>query len=155
MHIATNGSQLDITAENDTANFAKEFSKIIKKGDVVFLYGEIGVGKTTFVRYLINHLQKINNIKITEVTSPTFNLVNQYAINKLVIEHYDLFRIKNLNEINNLGLIEDIDDVITIIEWPEKVKKTFKNKIEIFFEYANNSKKRFIKIADSKKNAQS
>ena len=150
MHIATNSSKLDITAEKDTANLAIQLSEILKKGDVVFLYGEIGVGKTTFVRHLINNLQKKNNVRITEVTSPTFNLVNQYEIQQLIIEHYDLFRIKKINEISNIGLLEDMEKVITLIEWPEKIQKVIKNKIEIFFEYADNSKRRFIKIVGLK-----
>jgi tRNA threonylcarbamoyl adenosine modification protein YjeE len=150
MHIATNSSKLDITAEKDTANLAIQLSEILKKGDVVFLYGEIGVGKTTFVRHLINNLQKKNNARITEVTSPTFNLVNQYEIQQLIIEHYDLFRIKKINEISNIGLLENMEKVITLIEWPEKIQKVIKNKIEIFFEYADNSKRRFIKIVGLK-----
>ena len=59
----------------------------------------MGVGKTTFVRYLINQFQKDKNINITEVTSPTFNLLNEYEINDLVIKHYDLFRLKDESEI--------------------------------------------------------
>jgi tRNA threonylcarbamoyladenosine biosynthesis protein TsaE len=150
MLIATNGSKLDITAEKDTANLAKKFSEVLKKGDVVFLYGEIGVGKTTFVRYLINNFQKKNNIKITEVTSPTFNLVNQYEVNQLIIDHYDLFRIKNFDEIKNIGLMENLKETLTLIEWPEKLQKISENKIDLFFEYVEHSKKRFIRIADSK-----
>ena len=152
MPIATNGSKLDISLESDTANLAKKFSKILKKGDVVFLYGEIGVGKTTFVRHLVQNFQKNNNIKITEVTSPTFNLVNQYEIKQLIIEHYDLFRIKNTKETKNIGLMENKEEVLTIVEWPEKISKLLKNKIELFFEYTNNTKKRFIKIVGLKDN---
>ena len=146
MHIATNGSQLDITAENDTANFAKEFSKIIKKGDVVFLYGEIGVGKTTFVRYLINHLQKINNIKITEVTSPTFNLVNEYDLGIFIIQHYDLYRLKSSEEIKNIGLLENQKDILTLIEWPEKIDNKIDNKIDLFFKYGEDMQERSLSI---------
>ena len=67
----------------------------------------MGVGKTTFVRYLINGFQKNNKLKITEVTSPTFNLLNEYQINKIKINHYDLFRIKSIEEIKNLDLFEN------------------------------------------------
>ena len=80
MHIATNSSKFDISKEIDTAKIAKKVSKIIKVGDVLFFYGDIGVGKTTFIKYLINNLQKINRSKLTEVTSPTFSIVNEYKL---------------------------------------------------------------------------
>ena len=83
MPIATKGSNFDISKESLTAGLAKKFSKIFKKGDVIFLYGEIGVGKTTFVKYLINNLQKQKKISLTEVTSPTFSLLNEYKISKI------------------------------------------------------------------------
>ena len=78
MHIATNTSsgKIDISSEKITAEIAKEFSNIFENGDLVFLLGDMGVGKTTFVRYLINELQKKNNFELTEVTSPTFNILN-------------------------------------------------------------------------------
>ena len=118
MPIATKGSKFDISAENNTAKLAKKFSKYLKKGDVVFLYGEMGVGKTTFVRHLINNFQNNNNILLSEVTSPTFNILNEYEIKNLIIQHYDLFRIKNINETKNIGLLENKTVVITLVEWP-------------------------------------
>jgi tRNA A37 threonylcarbamoyladenosine biosynthesis protein TsaE len=80
MLIATNSSKIDITLEVKTAELAKNFSEILKKGDIVFFYGEIGVGKTTFIRHLVNCFQTNNNLNQTEVTSPTFNLVNEYDV---------------------------------------------------------------------------
>ena len=147
MHIATKGSKLDISAESDTANLAKEFSKFLKKGDVVFFYGEIGVGKTTFIRHLINNFQNDNNVLLSEVPSPTFNILNEYEIKNLTIEHYDLFRIKNINESKNIGLLESKADVITLIEWPEKIVNKPKNTIDLRFEYDENLDKRFIIIS--------
>ena len=82
MHIATNTSsgKINISSEKITAEVAKEFTNIFVNGDIVFLIGEMGVGKTTFVRYLINEFQKKNNLDLTEVTSPTFNILNEYQI---------------------------------------------------------------------------
>ena len=74
MPIAIRSDNLDLSSEKKTEEFANKFFKKLKLGDIVFLYGEIGVGKTTFVRYLINKFQKENKIEITEVTSPTFNI---------------------------------------------------------------------------------
>jgi tRNA threonylcarbamoyl adenosine modification protein YjeE len=152
MHIATKGSKLEVSAESDTANLAKEFSKFLKKGDVVFFYGEIGVGKTTFIRHLINNFQNDNNVLLSEVPSPTFNILNEYEIKNLTIEHYDLFRIKNINESKNIGLLESKADVITLVEWPEKIEDKPKNTINLRFEYDENLDKRFLSISGLEKN---
>ena len=96
MPIATNSDKLDLSSEKKTEELASKFSKKLKPGNVVFLYGEMGVGKTTFIRYLINNFQKNNKLELTEVTSPTFNLLNEYRINQFKINHYDLYRLKKL-----------------------------------------------------------
>ena len=146
MPIATNSGKIDISLEVKTAELAKKFSKIFKKGDVVFFYGEIGVGKTTFIRHLINSLQTNNHLNLTEVTSPTFNLVNEYDVGSFIIEHYDLYRLTNSVEIKNIGLLENIKKVLTIVEWPDKIKNKPKNAIDIKFKYDENFEKRFIEI---------
>ena len=146
MHIATNSEIIDISLEVKTAELAKKFSKILKKGDVVFFHGEIGVGKTTFIRYLVNNFQKNNNLKQTEVTSPTFNLVNEYEIGNFIIQHYDLFRLTSSSEIKNIGLLENQKEILTLIEWPQKIKKKVDNKIDLFFEYSEDLNKRFLSI---------
>ena len=111
-----------------------------------FFYGEIGVGKTTFIKYLINGFQKKNKLKLTEVTSPTFNLLNEYQINQIKINHYDLFRLKSVEEIKNLGLFEDNRNLITLIEWPQIIKKKPKNLIELNFKYEDDHQKRSVQI---------
>ena len=123
MHIATNSEIIDISLEVKTAELAKNFSKILKKGDVVFFHGEIGVGKTTFIRHLVNSLQRNNHLNPTEVTSPTFNLVNEYDVGVFIIQHYDLYRLTNSDEIKNIGLLENQKEILTLIEWPEKIEK--------------------------------
>ena len=104
MPIATKSSKIDISLEKNTESISKKFSNFIKKGDAIFFYGEIGVGKTTFIKHLINNLQKKNKLKITEVPSPTFNIVNEYKINEIVINHYDLFKIKDAKELYNIAV---------------------------------------------------
>ena len=146
MHIATNSEILDISLEVKTAKLAKKFSKILKKNDVVLFHGEIGVGKTTFIRYLINYLQVNNHLNPTEVTSPTFNLVNEYDVGIFIIQHYDLYRLINSSEIKNIGLLENQKEILTLVEWPEKIDNKIDNKIDLFFEYSEDMSKRFLSI---------
>ena len=135
MLIATRSSKIDISKESSTAKFARKFSKVLKVGDVVLLHGEIGAGKTTFIRYLINSLEKKNKVKLGEITSPTFSILNEYEIKNITIRHYDLFRIKDYNEIKNIGIYENIHDFITFIEWPDKIQKKIKKKYNLYFKY--------------------
>ena len=146
MHIATNSEIIEISLEVKTAEVAKNFSKTIKKGDVVFFHGEIGVGKTTFIRHLVNFLQLNNHLNPTEVTSPTFNLVNEYDVGIFIIQHYDLYRLKSNEETKNIGLLENQKEILTLIEWPEKIDNKIDNKIDLFFEYAEDMNKRFLSI---------
>ena len=134
MPIATSRDIVDLSSENKTEELANKILKKLKPGNIVFLYGEMGVGKTTFIRYLINEFQESKNLAITEVTSPTFNLLNEYQVNDLIIKHYDLFRIKNKLEIENLDLFENSKNTITLIEWPELIEKKFLiNTIDLIF----------------------
>ena len=146
MHTATNSDLISLSSEKKTEELATKFLKIIKPGNIVFLYGDIGVGKTTFIKYLINGFQKKNNLETTEVTSPTFNLLNEYEINNIKINHYDLFRIKTIEEVKNLGLFEDNANSITLIEWPQIIKEKPRNLVELTFEYGKDHKKRYAKI---------
>ena len=146
MPIATKSDKIELSSEKNTEELAVKFFNKIKLGDIIFLYGEIGVGKTTFVRYLVNNFQKENKLEITEVTSPTFNLLSEYQINQIKINHYDLFRLKSSEEIINLDLFGDSKDSITIIEWPQMIKEKPKNLIELYFEYEKNHQTRSIQI---------
>ena len=152
MLTATKGGKINITEEKDTKSVAKKFSKLIKKGDFILLSGNLGVGKTTFIKYIINSLQKANKQKISEVTSPTFTVTNEYQIKKKLINHYDLYRIKNKKELNNLGIQENLKDQITLVEWPEIVKKIkVKNSINLIFEYKKNHTERYLSIISKDK----
>ena len=146
MHIATSSDNIDISSEKKIEEIAKKIQKKIKVGDVIFFYGEMGVGKTTFIKYLINHFEKIGNTKLSEVTSPTFNLLNEYKIKDIQINHYDLYRLKEKRDLENLNLFGDSDKSITLIEWPQIIDKKPKNLIEFLFEYDDDYKKRFLKI---------
>ena len=146
MPTAIKSDKIDLSSEKETGELASTFLKKIKPGCFIFLYGEIGVGKTTFIRYLINQFQKLNKLEITEVTSPTFNLLNEYPINNFKINHYDLFRLKSTEEIKNLDLFEDNKNTITLVEWPQIIKEKPKNLIELVFEYGKDHKTRSVQI---------
>ena len=146
MPTATSSDKIDLSSEKKIEELASKFSKKLKPGNVVFLYGEMGVGKTTFIRYLINKFQKDHKLEITEVTSPTFNLLNEYRINQIKINHYDLYRLKKTEEIDNLDLFEDIINTITLIEWPQIIKKKPENLIELIFEYGKDHQTRSVQI---------
>ena len=146
MLIATKGSRLDISTEKKTEEIAKKINSEIKPGNILFLYGEMGVGKSTFVKYLINNFQFKFNEKLTEVTSPTFNIMNEYKVSDLTIKHYDLYRLKSAEELNDLNLFEKNDKSILLVEWPEIIKKKPNPLIELSFEYENDYQNRFIKV---------
>ena len=146
MPIAIKSDIIFLSSENNTEELANQILKKIKIGDVIFLYGEMGVGKTTFIRYLINGFQKKNKLELSEVTSPTFNILNEYQINQIKINHYDLFRLKSSEELKNLCLFEDKQNSITLIEWPQMIKEKPKNLIELNFKYEDDHKKRSVHI---------
>ena len=125
---------------------SKKISQKLENGDCIFLIGEIGVGKTTFTRYLINNLQNQKGLKETEVLSPTFNLLYEYEIKDLKIMHYDLYRIKKTKELDYLGIFSENKKTIKIIEWPDLIKTPLANKLEINLKYGENDKERKMEI---------
>ena len=147
MPIAIKNSIIDISSEETTRELARELSNYLKGSEIIFLYGEMGVGKTTFVKYLINQFQVKKNLPTTEVTSPTFNLLNEYEIDDLIIKHYDLFRLKDKSEIKYLDLFENNKNIITLIEWPQLINKKNLNKtIDLLFSYENELNNRSVKV---------
>ena len=130
----------------ETQNFSKQIAAKIKAGDTIFLYGEIGVGKTTFVRFFINHLESKNGIKKSDVLSPTFSILYDYEIFNKKILHYDLFRLKNYKDISQLGIFETSKDYIKIIEWPELIEVKPKDRVDISFQYSKLINTREVQI---------
>ena len=137
---------MKISSLKDLHKFTNKISEIILPGDYLFLFGEIGVGKTTFARQLINVFELKNNIKKSEVPSPTFNILFEYELKDFIIKHYDLYRLKNEEEIKNLGLFEIEEKNITLIEWPELIKNKPTNRIDLFFKYTKDMKQRVLDI---------
>ena len=137
---------MELKSIEDTKKFSKNISEIISSGDVIFLYGEIGVGKTTFVRFFINYLESKNKIKKSDVLSPTFNIVYDYDIGNIKILHYDLYRLKNYKDISQLGMFETSNDSIKIVEWPELIESKPKDRVDIQFQYSKLIDSRKVKI---------
>ena len=120
--------------------------KKLDKKDCLFLIGEIGVGKTTLTRYLINNLQKQKGLSQTEVLSPTFNLLYEYEINDFKIMHYDLYRIKETKELKHLGIFSEELDAVKIVEWPDLIKTPLQDKLEVHLRYGEKENEREIEF---------
>jgi tRNA threonylcarbamoyl adenosine modification protein YjeE len=123
-------------------SISKKIADKMSKKDCIFLIGEIGVGKTTFTRNLINYFQKKEGVEQTQVLSPTFNLLYEYDIKEIKIMHYDLYRIKNAKELNQLGIFNENINSIKIIEWPQLIETNVTNRLELHLSYANNENER-------------
>ncbi len=133
-----NLSQIDTISKKILSNLSST--------DCIFLFGELGSGKTTFTRSLINGLQEKNKVNKTEVLSPTFNLLYEYEIKSLKVMHYDLYRLKAIKEVDQLGIFENSENALTIVEWPEKIKKNVENRLEITFYYETDEESRKLKF---------
>ena len=137
---------MKISSIRELKKISDKVKKILSLGDVIFLYGEIGVGKTTFARLLINSFENEKKLKKSEVLSPTFNIVFEYEIKEFTIKHFDLYRLKNDNDIKNIGLFEHSEKNITLIEWPELIRDKPQDRLDLFFKYEEEYKERSLII---------
>ena len=137
---------MKISSIRELGKIADKIKRILSPGDVVFLYGEIGVGKTTFARLLINAFENEKKIKKSEVLSPTFNIVFEYEIKEFTIKHFDLYRLKNSDDIKNIGLSENLEQNITLIEWTELIINKPENRLDLFFKYTEDYNERSLII---------
>ena len=137
---------MKVKSLEDTKNLANNISKVINPGDVIFIYGEIGVGKTTLTRFIINYLESKNGIKESDVLSPTFNIVYDYDIGNIKVLHYDLYRLKNYQDISQLGMFETAKNYIKIVEWPELIESKPQDRIDIKFNYSKLMDSRKVKV---------
>ena len=149
MPIATKSSKLDISKEIITKKIAEKIANKVKKNTTLLFYGNIGIGKTTFIRYLINYLQTKNNLEITEIPSPTFNIINEYKINSLIIRHFDLYRVKDKKELNNIGINENTEDYARLIEWPDILGENLDSTLTLKFEYDEKLENRYLIISNN------
>ena len=136
---------LDIS---EIKSFALKFCKNLNLGDVLMLKGELGVGKTTLSRFIIDHLYTLNNLSTPySIKSPTYPILLTYDLNTFEIYHYDLYRIKNIKELEELDFFENIKNSITLIEWPELMENMpFKHKHYLINLEIHSHTKRIINI---------
>ena len=137
---------MQLKSLEDTQNLSSKISNIVGSSDIIFLYGEIGVGKTTFARFFINYLEHKNGIASSNVLSPTFNIVYDYDVKNIKVQHYDLYRLKNYKDISQLGMFESSKNNIKIIEWPELIKPKPENRIDILLKYSKSEDARKAEI---------
>ena len=137
---------MKISSIRELEKIVQKIKKKLLKGDTIFLYGEIGVGKTTFARLLINQYENERKINKSQVLSPTFNIVFEYDIKEFTIKHYDLYRLKNTHDLKNIGLFENFNQNIILIEWPELIKNKPENRLDLFFKYTKNYDERSLTI---------
>ena len=133
-----------LRTEKGTTLFAKQLAQKLIIGDVVALYGELGVGKTFFTQRLCNFLEVDE-----DVSSPSYILMNEYS-GICTIRHFDLYRLESEEEVLELGLHDLFEDAITIIEWPEIADEILpENTIHIYFEFVGEDRK--VTIQSKKK----
>lgn len=111
--------KLIFNSEKDTVKLATQIAKKVKKGNIITLRGTLGAGKTFFVNAFINALYKMEGKKPITVTSPTFNILKIYKTKKFPTYHFDLYRLKNTEELYELGIEEALENGISLIEWPK------------------------------------
>ncbi|MEC8146869.1 MAG: tRNA (adenosine(37)-N6)-threonylcarbamoyltransferase complex ATPase subunit type 1 TsaE [Pseudomonadota bacterium] len=137
----------ELIGEKETEDKAKNFASLIrgfKNSLLINLIGNLGAGKTTFVRGLIQELGFDEFVK-----SPTFTIVESYESDNLKVFHFDLYRIEDDRELQAIG-VEDYlteENAITLVEWPEKSKRYFNNPDYIIeLNHCDNDEKRLINI---------
>lgn len=114
----------------NTLHFAKELAKLLCCGDTIILTGDLGAGKTKFTEGFLSYYNLQN-----EISSPTFNIVNEYKANDVNIYHFDVYRLTDVDEFYAIGGEEYFEKGICIIEWGETILEALpKEYIHIFFE---------------------
>ncbi len=110
--------KVDVSSLTQLEKFAQLFSQSIQSGDVVFLQGDLGSGKTTFTQFLLKHLGYQGRVK-----SPTYAIYESYKLSQFELIHMDLYRLSSPEELYYMAIEEIIDNHnVVIIEWPQKGK---------------------------------
>lgn len=135
---------IELNNEQDTIDLAAYVAPLLKTGDVLCLYGELGTGKTFFTKQ-IGKMLFIED----EISSPSFVLLNEYKTGKFPLYHVDLFRLRDEGELLDLGLLDMIESGITMIEWPELAENFLPYRtLNFYFHFDGN--KRWVNIIPDK-----
>jgi tRNA threonylcarbamoyladenosine biosynthesis protein TsaE len=140
-----NGLKITITnSEAETASVGRDLASTLSAGAIVLLQGDLGAGKTAFVRGIAEGL----GIPPAEVSSPTFTLIQEYRGGRLPLLHVDLYRLRSI-EVDDLGLDElTLGNAVTAIEWPERLPRPFEGALTVHLEHRDDDQ-RLIRIDDS------
>jgi len=129
-------------SEKDTKAIAKELAAKLEKGDVIVLSGDLGSGKTKFTEGFLAFWNLEN-----EISSPTFTIVNEYNTPNFQINHFDVYRLSDIDEFYAMGGTEYFENGISIIEWGEMIESILPPHIKIVFEKdEENEEKRILKL---------
>jgi tRNA threonylcarbamoyladenosine biosynthesis protein TsaE len=134
-----------VEGESGTGNLAASLASLVRTGDVLCLFGDLGAGKTSFARAFIRALTTPDQ----EVPSPTFTLVQIYetgeSLDSLTIWHTDLYRLSHADEIEELGLEDAFEEAVVLIEWPERALELLPVKrLELHLGFCDNSQERSV-----------
>ena len=131
---------IELNTEQDTIDLAAYIAPLLKPGDVLCLYGELGTGKTFFTKQ-VGKMLFIED----EISSPSFVLLNEYKYGKFPLYHLDLFRLKDEMELLDLGIMDMIETGITLIEWPELAENILPYRtFSLYFHF--DGKKRWVEV---------
>ena len=125
-------------SEEETAAVGRELAAALSAGGVLLLYGDLGAGKTAFVRGLAEGL----GVSRDEVSSPTFTLIQEYRGGRLPLFHVDLYRIDDPREFDELGLDEIAEDGVLAIEWAERLPQPPQDAVRVRIEHAGDTQRR-------------
>jgi tRNA threonylcarbamoyladenosine biosynthesis protein TsaE len=131
-------------SESETSTVGRELAPTLMPGSVVLLFGDLGAGKTAFVRGLAEGL----GVDRDEVSSPTFTLVQEYRGGRLTLFHADLYRLSDPREIDDLGLEEIAAEGVLAIEWAEKLPRGLSGAVEVRLSHGDGDR-RTIEVTNS------
>ena len=130
--------QITTHSEEETATVGRDLAPTLSAGDVLLLYGDLGAGKTAFVRGLAEGL----GVSRDEVSSPTFTLIQEYRGGRLPLFHVDLYRIEDPREFDELGLDEIAEEGVLAIEWAERLPQPTHGAVRVSITHAGESERR-------------
>ena len=147
--VLSKGKEIISHSPEETISIGKEFAERLRANYIVGLFGNLGSGKTQFIKGICSYF-KVKDV----VNSPTFIIVNEYkgmddATNSEInINHFDLYRLKNVNELKEIGIESYVNDnSVCLIEWAELAEELFKgDMVKIYFEHGSNENERLIRF---------